>query len=1359
MTGSNDTHVARAPAPRSETPRQRRQRLRRQLLAALALVLIIASPFLAVRIGFVRGALLTAAVQQAGLGDDYRVSIEKVRRFDPLGFHFVGVQLQHRDSTGLFEPAIHLGHLAADWSLTRLLVGEIVVKDLQTGAVRIWTHRLRASQDSAAAPVMEDEGRRARSMAERMPISIDHVRMGPVEIHDADDVLVRFGIAEAEFVAAGRDPTLFLREGWLALDRYGVGMQMGQGVFVWRGRWGSELTGLQLEGPRLRGQLRVRYDESHPGGALRCAAFLDHLDPRLLTRNFAPGIRLRPEDRLAGSVSLELGQGTVVEFLVAGQLRGEAFDALSALIEVQDGIVSVRDALVEGESGQARGEGQWDGPGRKARGQVRWEQLDPRTRWLPWLADVPVRDRFSGAGNVLVHAPHDAPPRIEGEVELRDVRPLEIDTERIRFRGYVEPGDAVSARDLVVTLDGGRLQGSGRWPLGSGDVKITAQIDSFPVSALPAVWRDHADGRLSGAVTLSGIAGDPVIEGNCQVKDAAYGDWTADRITIAPLLIWPRDVRGSATVECFGLRRGDGQAIRVSSRLARWNEQIAIAGDLRLAGLDLHAEGQLDVGEQVAVSQLHLASDRWGRWRLERPVHLRWRPDLLAVDSLILNSGRARLAIGGRWVRETGDVHAGLRLERFDLAHLNADRASGVQWRGVGDLRLDVSGQLPDPACSVGIAADSVALGPAFLGEVAVAATWRDSTLRIEPLSVRSPAHEIDLPELVLSAQRPLLEVLTSESQAGVPGPLANLATAPWSGRVHVRRCDLAAWAPALGLQAAADSAADRTLAMERTIGGRPVTIRVITGPDLASALAGEGGYGGQFSGELRVAGSPGAPVLKMTGRAGEIVLAGVPSGRLELDLSYADSTLTVRTCALSGDASEAWVKGTYPYRVRLLPPCVQGRAAPVDMSGLFENLNVGLLSGITRHVPDAHGQLSGAVTVAGRGDAPHVSGSLLLRDGGFRIPGRGERIHDAQGMARVDSLGLHIEQLSARSGDDGKIEVQGWIRDAEAFDLSARAEKIRLFEPGVYDMLVDAQRLRAVANPQAEEHAGPHLSGHVEILRGQFMPNLGGGEKAPARAATPSPWRVDLDVTAPGDIRVTQANATAELGEGQLRLSYRWPYWNVSGSVAVLGGTYRLLNNNFTIQDGSVEFRDTGQGPQATVSVSAETYVVTADTTDMSAGDILVMVTVEGEPDELQVSLSSEPAYSPEQIVELLSYGRLPRTAWEAASETPTFLLGTMGGAIESSLAEQFPLFSHISLEHGATAQDMRLSVRPMISPGITGSYSQELSLDPAWDFSLHYRLSRILYLRAGVANDPERTGPFIDEYSLDLKFRFEYE
>ena len=55
--------------------------------------------------------------------------------------------------------------------------------------------------------------------------------------------------------------------------------------------------------------------------------------------------------------------------------------------------------------------------------------------------------------------------------------------------------------------------------------------------------------------------------------------------------------------------------------------------------------------------------------------------------------------------------------------------------------------------------------------------------------------------------------------------------------------------------------------------------------------------------------------------------------------------------------------------------------------------------------------------------------------------------------------------------------------------------------------------------------------------------------------------------------------------------------------------------------------------------------------------------------------------------------------------------------------------------------------------------NYSQDLALDPELDLSIHYRLSRVLYLRAGLGRDRRGAGGFDDEYSLDLKCRFEYE
>jgi len=67
-------------------------------------------------------------------------------------------------------------------------------------------------------------------------------------------------------------------------------------------------------------------------------------------------------------------------------------------------------------------------------------------------------------------------------------------------------------------------------------------------------------------------------------------------------------------------------------------------------------------------------------------------------------------------------------------------------------------------------------------------------------------------------------------------------------------------------------------------------------------------------------------------------------------------------------------------------------------------------------------------------------------------------------------------------------------------------------------------------------------------------------------------------------------------------------------------------------------------------------------------------------------------------------------------------------------------------------------MTLRPIVTPAFMVNYSQDLSVDPARELSVNYRLSRVLYLRAGVARDRQAVGGFNDEYSLDLKCRFEY-
>jgi len=74
----------------------------------------------------------------------------------------------------------------------------------------------------------------------------------------------------------------------------------------------------------------------------------------------------------------------------------------------------------------------------------------------------------------------------------------------------------------------------------------------------------------------------------------------------------------------------------------------------------------------------------------------------------------------------------------------------------------------------------------------------------------------------------------------------------------------------------------------------------------------------------------------------------------------------------------------------------------------------------------------------------------------------------------------------------------------------------------------------------------------------------------------------------------------------------------------------------------------------------------------------------------------------------------------------------------IETSLVEQSALFTRVGIASGASGDEpLKLTWRPVVTPAFQVKYSQDLTLDPEVDLSFNYRLSRVLYLRAGVARD----------------------
>jgi autotransporter translocation and assembly factor TamB len=544
------------------------------------------------------------------------------------------------------------------------------------------------------------------------------------------------------------------------------------------------------------------------------------------------------------------------------------------------------------------------------------------------------------------------------------------------------------------------------------------------------------------------------------------------------------------------------------------------------------------------------------------------------------------------------------------------------------------------------------------------------------------------------------------------------------------------------------------------TVAGRRVPLRMVAEWDLGPGAAGRR-LDGTLSGQVTLEGTPREPALRALLQVPELRFAQVPLGRLSLGATYIDSLARLEEFRLEHNGHTTWGRGFYPLHFSLGPPALIPVAAPARVAAQIDEFDLAPLSGLTRWLPDASGALSGQITVEGTGAEPQLRGTLSLKDGGMRIPGRGERIYDTEALLAIGPEGLRIRSLDARSGRHGIITAVGTFRGPEDFDFSAVAEKVPISEQGRYDVVATAD-LSAYTAPDDEGEIRPRLDGVVEVEVGTITQDFSARDPASSFGRR-NPWIIDLDMETSGNIRVSQVNTRAELGEGELQLVYQWPYWNASGNLEIVGGTYRLLNNVFTIQSGTVEFRDTGRGPDLTLDIDAETAVTVAGTEDAPSEIVTVEVQVYGKPEALEISLSSTPPLSEEEIVELLSVGRFSATGTRfqaAAEETQWILLNTMVDRIEASLIEQSPLFSRVGIAAGASGEDpLRVTVRPVLTSQVMVNYSQDLTFDPARELSMHYRLQRGLYLRAGIARDRQSSGAFSEEYSLDLRYRFEYE
>jgi hypothetical protein len=1320
------------------------------------LFVLLVLPFLLVRDRGVRSWLLDESLHRAVFAPEWSMKIDSVQRFTPVGLEMRGIHIVHRGPEGE-RPWASLGTLRVRWDLryllSRRLWAESIVLDSLVVHTEVPPPRFRTvvkgERKEGAAPQLpwirlrSFELTRITIAAAAGPLATGSLAMQRLEHHAR---AIHAEVADANFLYVPDSLSIHVNGGRI------------EGVLLDR----FTLQGMMISAPGLASRLdgeAVFHPEGGGPPSFATVWEVERLHPIEIPMVRRVPIPFAPGDTLSGTVRGEFRPPVLTAQL---SLRGRILDGPLDRLDLQasrDGdTLKVGHLVIEHRAGRVDGWGQVLLGASSMEGRVGVAGVDVGDPSLAyWLPGAP-HTRIDGAvrGNASLAKGNES-GEASGEIDSLEIRGASMGP--LRFAGRFADG-IISIDSLALGGRGSGARVKGSWETRTGEIAGSADLDSLSLERYVAPFvAPPIGGRLSGRLTVGGRIREPRINGWLDGHDFRIVEITARHIrgdSLGGLLV-PIGIGGTVHAEGIDLfgARVDSAAFGVEwDKLLHVHARASVDSIVATASVSITPT---DPGS-LLVESLQIQPGVLPPWDAAGDARVLWNKGTARIDDVHLTSPdgsiRARLDVGKHGDPLAGEVH----IQGFDLRIprdlLGLPDSSLV---GLLDLEASIGGTAKAPSGRGTITGHGLTIARWPVGELRAEVGLEGSgAIRIDSLAAgggagkgRLSAHGIEinspvpLPDFLKQLRDPATLLLR---RTGLKGSLAvdDLSIS------RIARTSLEA-VPGGGRSLFVEPA-DPMSGRIRTV--RPGQENVPT--SVASAV------GGEIRLNAEISGSAAAPRGQVTGRVHNLRLYQAKADSVVFAARYVPQTLTLD--------SLVWHSGTQVDRARgemsvifSLAPGVSRVPLdrPLKLDAELPDIDLAVLGLISSDIQEPTGTLSGSIALRGTAKRVWPEGSLTIRDGGIRIPKREEKLRAVEGDLTLDSTGVRIHSLKGRIGKDGRVDLTGWWKDLGHFGLEAKVAQATFFETGLYHVTADGD-LSAfpVSSP---EGSYPLIVGTVDVREGAIIGDLAKQPLPPAGAVTRrSPWRAEVDVNAPGNLRMSTAFASVELGEGEdIHVSFQDPLINVSGKVQVLGGRYRVFNNVFTITSGTVEFRDTGRLPEPILDVYAETQVIDRSTAEEAVQDVLVRIHVTGPIAALSIDFSSEPERAQAEIVELLSLGRLsdPTTGTFGAKDpSRQYLFTEVVSQIESQLTNRIAGLESFQLVPGATpGEAWKLSVRRALIPQVSVAYSRELTGSADQEVNVRYNLRGRLYLNA----DMERfmaSGTPTDRYSLDLRLRFEY-
>jgi hypothetical protein len=914
------------------------------------------------------------------------------------------------------------------------------------------------------------------------------------------------------------------------------------------------------------------------------------------------------------------------------------------------------------------------------------------------------------------------------------------DSTRIdRYRAGKVDFEAAWVDDVGLLIDQLRLERPGYTVDVSGRIDAAGRMDAvFDAKGtdLSYFWDYVSLPPISGKVAVGGKLSGPIrnlqINLNGTIEDIGFLFAGIDSASIQA------EVRGvggddlSATVDVRG---------KSVSLWHRWFEfphllmdvvgGTAFVRDFSFSKGDSFVTSDFDVTtreDETTILLKHIAVDLASQqWRNENVSTLVVGEGKLHLDSLALASGQSVIRFGGVYSERDESLQFVARGRDFELTLLRDALDLPLRMEGRGEFRAEIDGDIANPGVEL----------TAELKRGAI------DSLEFDSMRLRA-GYDRDRWNL-----HDLLVVTDGDSLSGTGWwAFGESPVAIFAGRGDVRR------------------GFDRQFYVDVTSRHYPV-------PAVMKAIHAPNYVEGAFSGTAALRNTFVDPYVTIAGKLdprsdgdeGEVTAEYPTASRLwapltlpptDIRIEHRDGTVRVPQVTVGGGVN-ATISGELPVRLNLLKGLEPRADDPLLMKLSLNSTSISPLIAYTTHLAQVDGSAQGEVTLSGTLADPKFTGSVSLDDCTVRFTDVDETYS-----------GIHAT-LEFRDSVIALTSFEGESRGAVAFSGSGTARFVGFRLPD-YRLQMDLSEFWIRRRPDFEALVDGHLTvttyqdgvrsipeikGSLTLKQAEIVFSFDsfgkGASSATLPTATPG-WICSIDITAHNNLWVRNPDMNVELA-GQLILKRDQQGIYLRGDLNALRGSYTVYNNKFYVTEGTLDF-SAAEGFRPEVYISAYTPHRVENGRERRIYLTLTWPRDKIEP-EIQLSYD-EPGYYESDLWRMLGGTDI---AGDLAANTLEKLLNQQMSGMTVYVDRE-------ATGRGASGdpeQQMMIGVGKYLWEDLYLTYRQGLTLTADQAVEVEYRLKNMIYIRSGVIRhtNPRYYGSIlrsVDEYNLDVKFRWEY-